>query len=296
MEAFVLEDIYNKISQKVDTKQQIKYIDELNKNHLEAEIIIIYNYLLKKVNSIDVISYLIKELDNLRILCVKAITNHKNTDVISSLLYCMNNKEENYRVRLACADALVRIGNKYAVTPLINLAKDETEKSIYLRESAVSALSMLGDKSAVDPLINILETKQGILNKFSFLKEKVIEALIKIGFYENERAFRAIKEALKDESIQVRINAIEALMSSDHPNSFSTIKECLYKDKNLEVRKNAMIALYNLTDRKILDEIILSTEFPDELKNEAVSIINENEYEDEDNNKWTNQLYYYQGD
>ena len=61
-------------------------------------------------------------------------------------------------------------------------------------------------------MVSILETKQGIMDKFSFLKERAIEALSKMGFNDNERVFKALKNSLSDESTQVRINAIEALM------------------------------------------------------------------------------------
>ena len=60
------------------------------------------------------------------------------------------------------------------------------------------------------------------------------------------------------------------------------IKECLENDSNVEVRKNAMIALYNISDRSILDEVINSPNYPDLLKMEAVAIIEEYENDDED--------------
>ena len=63
------------------------------------------------------------------------------------------------------------------------------KKSVYLRESAVSALGLLGDTRALDPIINILETKQGIMDKFSFLKERAIEAIIKMGFGGKRKEF-----------------------------------------------------------------------------------------------------------
>lgn len=288
----------------------IAKIEGLSSNYAEENLVAIYNYLLRHAKEPDVIMHLIRCVDkyrdrssleflvdilllknakseqedvrekynNVRVMCAKAIANQKNTDVVSSLLYCLNNKDENYRVRLACADALGRIGDRFAVAPLIDVVNDEDEKSVYLRESAVSALGLLGDTRAVDPLVSILETKQGIMNKFSFLKERAIEALIKVGFLDNERVFRALKTSLSDESSQVRINAIEALMDSEHPKAFETIKNCLENDSDIEVKKNAMIALYNMSDRSILDEVINSQNYPDLLKIEAVSIIEE--YED----------------
>ena len=98
----------------------------------------------------------IDDLINLRVLCAKAISNHKDTSVVGALLYCLNNKDEHYKVRLACADALGKIGDRYAVAPLIDLVQDEEEKSVYLKESAASALGAIGDMRAIDPLVSIL--------------------------------------------------------------------------------------------------------------------------------------------
>ena len=47
-----------------------------------------------------------------------------------------------------------------------------------------------------------------------------------------------------------------------------------------EVKKNALIALYNLIGREILDEVVESPIYSDKLKMEAVSMISE--YEDND--------------
>ena len=283
-------------------------IDKLKDIHSEQEIIPIYNYMLSISTEPDVIMHLIQNLDmyrhpstleflvdilllknaknsdsqtkekynNVRIMCAKAIANQKNTDVVSSLLYCLNNKDENYRVRLACADALGKIGDRFAVAPLIDVVKDENEKSVYLRETAAFALGLLGDSRAIDPLVGILETKQGIMYKFSFLKERAIEALNKMGFGSNERVFKALKNSLMDESPQVRINAIEAMMDSEHPKAFETIKKCLTEDSDEEVKKNALVALYNMSDRKILDEVI-NGEYSNDLKKEAANIIEEYE-------------------
>ena len=235
--------------------------------------------LLKNADNLD-----LKEKEsyiNLRVMCAKAIANYRDTSAVTPLLYCLNNKDENYKVRFACADALGKIGDKYAVAPLIDVVKDENEKSVYLRESAASALGMLGDIRAVDPLVSILETKQGIIDKFTFLKERVIEALGKLRLSDNERVFNALKMTLFDESPQIRINAIEAIMESEHPEAFETIKGCLLDDDD-EVKKNALIALYNLEGRAILDEVIREPIYSDILKVEAVSLIDEYEPDPEE--------------
>lgn len=221
----------------------------------------------------------IDDLINLRVLCAKAISNHKDTSVVGALLYCLNNKNEHYKVRLACADALGKIGDKYAVAPLIDLVQDEEEKSVYLKESAASALGAIGDMRAIDPLVSILEAKQGFLDKFSFLKERVIEALGKLNL-DNGKVLRALKKSLLDSSPMVRINAIEAIMNSDSDEAPELIRSCL-KDEDKEVQKNALIAMYNLEGKDIIDEVLLSNEYSDYLKEEAQDLLNEYEADDE---------------
>ena len=76
----------------------------------------------------------------------------------------------------------------------------------------------------------------------------------------NEKIFSALKKSLYDESPLVRINAIEAIMNSEDSRAESCIKPCL-KDPDDEVKKNALIALYNLSDRTILDEVIEKEEY-----------------------------------
>lgn len=230
--------------------------------------------LMKNIDSGDI--SLKEKFINVRAMCAKAIANFKDTSAVTPLLYCLNNKDENYKIRLACADALGRIGDRYAVAPLIEVVKDEDEKSVYLRETAASALGMLGDMRAVDPLVSILEAQKGIWSKFTFLKERVIEALGKLRLDDNERVFNALKNSLVDDSPQIRINAIEAIMDSENPHAAETIKTCL-KDTDDEVKKNALIALYNMIGREILDEVISEASYPDILKMEAVSMIEEYE-------------------
>ena len=292
----------------------IAKIDSLKTRYDEDELVSIYNYMLSKSQNPDVLMHLIRCCDeyrysstleylvdilllknvsgideelkekflNVRIMCAKAIGNQKNTSVVTSLLYCLNNKNENYRVRLACADALGRIGDRYAVAPLIEVIKDEDEKSVYLKEGATVALGLLGDSRALDPLVSIIEAKQGIMDKFSFLKERAIEALNKMGFGGDDRVFKALKSSLSDESSQVRIEAIEALMDSEHPQAFDIIKNVLETDSDEEVKKNALIALYNMSDRSVLDEVLASSKYSEALKTVASDIINEYESEDED--------------
>lgn len=284
----------------------IKKISSLESEYNASELVSIFNYLLMNTENVEVLIHIIKltdlkrnpatlailleklqsisytdndELINLKIVCIKAISNYKDTSTVTILLDCMNNKKEHYRIRLACADALGRIGDKYAVKPLIELLEDETEKSMYLKESATFALGMLGDTSAIDPLVAILESKQGFFDKFSFLKEKIVEALGKLNI-NNKRVMKALKGSLMDSSPMVRINAIEAIMNSGDDYAYDLIKPSLV-DEDDEVKKNALIALYNIIGRNILDEVISLPSYSEFLKNEAQLLIDEYEVDDE---------------
>lgn len=292
-----------KLLDDIEASIVIQKIDELETLYPQDSLVTIYNHFLSVAKNPDILMYLIRCADkhrdksslsvildllldrnnatNLRVMCAKAIANFKDTSAVTPLLYCLNNKDEHYKVRLACADSLGRIGDRYAVAPLINVVQDEDEKSVYVRESAAAALGMLGDLRAIDPLVSILESKKGFLDKFTFLKERVIEALGKLNLT-SSRVFKALEHALTDESACIRINAIEALMDSEDERAYGLIKNML-EDLDEEVKKNALIALYNMVGRDILDEVIERSEYCDFLKNEARLMIEE--YEDEDINE-----------
>lgn len=284
----------------LDSNAVIENIENIENSYHLDDLIIIYNHFFSICKDEAILMFLIRCADkfrkkeslppildilldknnstNLRVMSAKAIANFKNTSVVTPLLYCLNDKHEPYQVRLACADALGKVGDKYAVAPLINIVQDEEEKSVYVRESAAVALGMLGDLRAVDPLVSILESKKGFIDKFTFLKERIIEVLGKFNF-SSDRIIKALEHSLTDESPQIRINAIEALMESENEKSYELIKNML-DDLDEEVRKNALIALYNMLGRKILDEVIDDKKYPESLKKGAQELIDEYETDD----------------
>ena len=205
---------------------------------------------------------------------MKGVTTMKYLKIDKSKGYYLD-KNENYKVRLACADALGRIGDRYAVEPLIDVVSDEEEKSVYVKESATFALGLLGDMSAIDPLVAIMEAKQGVLGKFSFLKEKIVEALARLN-PNNAKVLKVLRNSLMDSAPMVRINAIEGLMNSDYEEAPNLIKTALH-DEDEEVQRNALIALYNIIGKDILDEIISLPSYSPFLKEEAKHLIDEYE-------------------
>ena len=299
------DEIISKCGFETEAPQDVlKHLAALEEFYELDEIVEIYNYLLKNVKDFEILSGIVRLADsyksestlailvdtllgkvigisddddciNYRVLCTKSISNYKDASSVGALLFCLNNKSENYKIRLACADALGRIGDRYAVAPLIDVVKDEEEKSVYVKESAAFALGLIGDKSAVEPLVSIMEAKQGFWDKFSFLKERIIEVLGKINI-KNDRVLKVLKDSLMDASAMVRINAIEALMNSEYEEASSLIHSALH-DTDEEVQRNALIALYNIQGRDVLDEVISLPGYSNCLKEEAKNILEEYE-------------------
>lgn len=286
-----------------DSGEIISRLESLKNKFTEIELLAIFNYFLKIEFDADVLCWLVKTLDkyrdssslqpltdlllmkehtpnadytkeyytNVRALCAKAISNLKDNSSVHVLLYCLNDKHENYKVRLSCADALGKLGDKYAVTTLMDVVADEDEKSIYIRESAAVALGLIGDMRAVDSLVKIIESKNGIMDKFSFLKEKAIEALCRLS-PNNDRTFHALKKSLYDQNPQVRINTIEALLDYETPEAEELIQSMLF-DSDEEVQKNAVIAMYNIGAEEFMHKILNEPQYSQICKNEAQNLL-----------------------
>lgn len=217
---------------------------------------------------------------DLKVLAIKTISNYKDTSAVSALLYCLNDKNSNYKIRFASAEALGKIGDKNAFDSLTNIVCDEKEKSTYIKESAVVALGMLGDDRALDVFNSIINTKQMFMDKFSYLKERIVEAISKFDISKDEKALKILKTTLLDHNPRTRIAAIETVMNSDSSEAYDLIYDRLKFDIDIEVKKNALVALYNISDRRILDEVIRE-DYEPELKNYAQEIIDEYENENE---------------
>lgn len=252
----------------------------------------VLNYLLKMMNEIKSPSSVpvlvdtllskkntlakIKEEDiivQLKVNIINVLANIKDSSAVNSLLYCLNNKHENYKVRLNCAEALGKIGDRFAVMPLTEIIKDENEKSIYIKESVAFALGLIGDAGAVETLVKVLETKKKLETGLSFLKEKVIESLSKLNI-KNDRVFNALKNAVFDDSEQVRINAVEALYNLGDERVVNVLYDAV-KDNSDEVVRTALIALYNLTDKNSVIELRYAETSSKRLKRIAEEILKE---------------------
>lgn len=215
------------------------------------------------------------EDEKIRCQIVKLLGIIKDKNAVNGLLYLLNSKNENYTIRLAVAEALGKIGDRYAVVSLIDIVSNEDEKSIYLRESAAKALGMLGDDRAVDPLISILETKKGILDKFTFLKERIIETLGRIG-HKNDKILKVLSNALLDASPYVRLGAVEALSELDDERIISLL-EPLIMDEEEDVARATIIALYNTAGENYIVKLQERVNLPGWCRDEIELILEDEE-------------------
>jgi len=303
MDKILSKDIISYIEKEFNSNKfnVVIFLKNIKEKYRAMDVALICNYILDNKTDSKLLSNVIREIksnkyrqnfnsllnfikstkdDDLKSLAIKTICIYKDNSCASVLLECLQDKNSNYRVRFAAADALGKIGAKSAFEVLKNIAIDEEEKSAYVKESAVVALGNLGDKRAIDVFSSILSGKQIFLDKFSYLKERVVEAISKLDVSKNDKALEILEKSILDTSAQVRINSIETLMNLESSKSYDLIYDRLKYDDNLEVRKNALIALYNLSDRKILDEVN-SNDFPFELKIVAREILDEYEGDDE---------------
>lgn len=259
----------------------VDYILKTNKNPKILDSLIRYTIKnINKNNLSSLIDFIIKPISdsnfiNLKVLIIKSLPKYKDTSVVQALLFCLNDKNSNYKIKLASADALGKIGDKNAFDSLGKILTDKKEESAYVKESAVTALGMLGDDRAIEVFSSIMDTKQIFKEKFSFLKEKIMEAIGKFDISKNKKALELIKKSLYDPNSNVRISAVETLMESEIEDSFDLIFEVLKFDSDIEVRKNALVALFNIScDIKILEDVIRG-QYPQELKDFAIETIKE---------------------
>lgn len=285
-----------------DAIKRLQKIKNLDKN----EAVLILNQLANIVNEPQILLHIVKELGkykdknsihtlidlltgfkenrglylDVRSAAANILGNIKDENAIVPLMYVMNDREESYRLRLWAAEALGKIGNSQAVLPLMKIVSDEEEKSVYLKESAAKALGMIGDERAVDSLIDILETRQGMIDKFSYLKEKVIEALGKLT-HKQEIRIKALRKVLEDESPHVRASALDALSEMDDDRITAIIEPMIY-DTNEKVARTAICCLYNREGKDYAIELLRKADLPAACRDEIMEILEEEDEDEEE--------------
>lgn len=190
----------------------------------------------------------------IRVAVIQALGRMEDQRAVDPLIALLSDMSENYRVRLAAAEALGRLGDQQALSPLVNIVQNDFESSQYLKESAVKALGMLGDIRALDPLLDMFESKKGWLNKFSFVKEQVIEAIGKIG-HTNNRVQENLIRSLSDRAGYIRLASVESLGEVGDVASVPHLMSCL-QDKDDDVAIAAVHSLFQIGGLDLIKSIL----------------------------------------
>lgn len=279
-----LDTVFNEVKSKYSTDGLVFCIKHILSNYNDTKILdktVRYTVLnFNKQNLPSIVDFILRQnnndaFTNIKVLAIKSLPKYKDTSVVQSLLFCLKDKNSSYKIKLSAVDALGKIGDRNAFDMLGKIATDEKENSAYVKETAVTALGMLGDDRAIEVFSSIMETKQIFKEKFSFLKEKIMEAMDKFDISRNKKALEIIKKSLYDPNGNVRIAAVETLMNSGINESYDLIYDVLKYDSDMEVRKNALVALFNITcDIKVLEDVIRG-DYSEDLKNHAIKTIKE---------------------
>jgi hypothetical protein len=124
-----------------------------------------------------------------------------------------------------------RFAGETSLEILRNALKD---KDPYIREDAVDAIRALKDEGNIELLKGVLLTDRN-----EYVRESAAGAL---GFTRSEKAINPLKEALKDESVDVRISVADALGLINSDDAVEPLMVAL-KDEDREVRESAINSL-----------------------------------------------------
>jgi len=204
---------------------------------------------------------LLKDYDEeVRIFSAVMLGRVNDPLAVSGLIEALNDPEEN--VRHAAAESLGELGDARAVKPLIDCLR----KDFWVQYAAVVALGQIGDPQATPALISLLEDEM--------LQQAVVEALGKIG---DISTIPVLADMLSKNESQLRNDIIAALVNiqsrvEKHIVSdgsvLPSIKKSLEKDElidhlieslrddELETRKNAIIALGWLKEKRAAKELV----------------------------------------
>ncbi|MDH4378640.1 MAG: HEAT repeat domain-containing protein [Vampirovibrionales bacterium] len=206
-----------------------------------------------------------------------------DSPAVIPLMSLLNDRGLNYRVRMAAAESLGRLGDAHATAALMDILQNDEEPSIYLRESTAKALGMLGDLRAVDALIEVMNTKKGLRNKLTFLKERAIQALGQLvsGKKADEKVVNNLLLSLKDSASSIRLAAVEALGDLDDPQWIPHLATCL-NDSDDMVSLAAIASIYNVGGDIALRALLGLDTLPQFVREEIVTYLDDSNADDEE--------------
>lgn len=202
----------------------------------------------------------------------RSLTKIGGERAVDGLLLAL--KHEHEAVRESAARGLGRIGGERAVEPLIEALKDT---SYQVCESAARALEWLGDERAIDGLIEVLNANCRNITVWNAERalaviggEKAVRALLNapkvnprneytdvlslLHMFENEQAIEVVKQLLRDEDRDVRLNAAKTLASHNDKTAVGSLMIAL-KDEDPEIRNIAAAALHLVSKDGSIDSL-----------------------------------------
>ena len=179
------------------------------------------------------------------------------------------NHEDRY-IRREAADALGKIGNERAIEALLEALKDEDWNEILyvetqfggVREAAANALVAIGQPS-IEPLVEILQEDDWNVCEIATM------LLGKIG---GDRAIEALILALKNDNLNLRKIAAEALVEIGEPSVELLVAALKNTDQN--VQKLAAKALGEIGDERAIKPLVKALENSSKIDKEiAISLV-----------------------
>jgi len=164
-------------------------------------------------------------------------------------------QDKEPELRAQAVRALGEVGDLQAIAPLLDALKGRDESG---RRHAAEALAEIGE-----PAVDILKTE--LTNTHSSVRKHAAAALGIIGLPQavralgkirDKRAVRALISAQKDDVVEVRREAAEALGRIGRVDSIEPLTRALRKDEALEVRSQAAEALGEIGDTRTVLSLI----------------------------------------
>jgi HEAT repeat protein len=181
-------------------------------------------------------------------------------------------KDDNEDVRLRAAEALGKLGDARAITPLVTALLDHIDRDEGMQSEVVAALDQLGTQldntailvQAMEPLIaafwgNDYNMRQRAVQVLGMLDTRVVEPLI-AALSDN---VESLMSALEDSDSDVRSVAVLALGRSGNPRAIELLIPSL-QDNDEDVRLLVAWVLGKSGDSRAIEPLITILEDSDE--------------------------------
>lgn len=167
-------------------------------------------------------------------MAVQTLGVLRNPISLNTLIKLLSNQGEDYRLRLAAAEALGRLGDASAASVLLEVASNPSEPSQYVRESSIKSLGLLKDLEAIGHLVDKLFGIFQASERLSFMKETLIQAIgnldgdtLRQQQPQKQKIEATLLAHLEDPVAAIRVAAIESLTAINAQGVLPLLKDRL---------------------------------------------------------------------